>query len=185
MSLFVGIFVKGKALPVEQCRRGYVELIGFIKRYIDNKNEKLLKKNVDHLITDPDDYKGKKLVKTKNGQSLYFVQLNIESLEIIKVIGTKGYLGKLTYVFNDSEGQRSINIGDIQHKPVNQGIGSELIKYLEETAKAENITYLTGWVSPVDFDHKERLLHFYQKNGFEIKVKEDEMGGYSIRKLLS
>lgn len=159
-------------------------MIDFIKKYIEDRNENLLKRKIKGLRINPEGFKGEKFIKTKYSQSIYFVHLNFGILGVIKILSIKGYLGKLSYTLNNSGGKRAINIGDIQYKLVNQGIGSELINYLEEIADGEKVTYLTGWISPVDFDHKERLLHFYQKNGFEIRAREDEMGGYYISKSL-
>ena len=40
----------------------------------------------------------------------------------------------------------------------------KLIKF----ANQRIFMYIDGWLSYVDYDHKERLLHFYQKFGFKI-----------------
>lgn len=56
-----------------------------------------------------------------------------------------------------------------------QGVGSKVLELMEKTARKYNIKELTGMLSSVDFGHKERLFHFYKKNGFIINDSESEI----------
>lgn len=47
----------------------------------------------------------------------------------------------------------------------------ERVKY----ARQNEFKQLNGWLSKANYDHKERLYHFYQKFGFEIIQKEERM----------
>ncbi len=69
-----------------------------------------------------------------------------------------------------------IHIGDIQG-PENKGHGSVCMKYLKEVARDKNIQYITGNIAERDWDHLDRLIHFYKKHNFTIKLdKEDKSG---------
>ena len=68
--------------------------------------------------------------------------------------------------------EKAILIGDIEpfrnHKDFNKGYGTMMMNELLSYAKQNNINEVYGYLS--DVDHKERLLHFYTKFGFEIKL---------------
>ena len=70
--------------------------------------------------------------------------------------------------------EKAILIGDIEpfrnHKDFNKGYGTMMMNELLSYAKQNNINEVYGYLSAVDIDHKERLLHFYTKFGFEIKL---------------
>lgn len=66
-----------------------------------------------------------------------------------------------------------ISIGDITCKKNNKGYGSSLMAKLIEFAKVNGFKGIEGWLSHVDFNHKERLYHFYRKFGFDI-ISNDE-----------
>lgn len=75
-----------------------------------------------------------------------------------------------------------IYIQDIYSPATNEGFGSIAMEELFRNAKKAGIETITGklyFKSPSDDDyqeHKERLLHFYQKHGFEIingKIKKN------------
>ena len=72
------------------------------------------------------------------------------------------------YIDSDS----SILIGDIRHdrekRDYNKGYGSMLMQKLIDYARKNNYGYIHGNLSVVDFDHKDRLHHFYQKFGFTV-----------------
>jgi ribosomal protein S18 acetylase RimI-like enzyme len=50
----------------------------------------------------------------------------------------------------------------------NKGYGSILIDKLKEIAIQKGIKKITGEISTVDFDHIDRLIHFYKKNDFIV-----------------
>lgn len=70
--------------------------------------------------------------------------------------------------------EKAILIGDIEpfrnHKDFNKGYGTMMMNELLSYAKQNNINEVYGYLSDVDIDHKERILHFYTKFGFEIKL---------------
>ena len=76
----------------------------------------------------------------------------------------------------------SIHINDILGD-VNEKSGSILMKYLfsfcDEISNILNkeIVEITGTISSVDRDHFDRIEHFYQKFGFDVKFNEDGTGG--------
>lgn len=53
------------------------------------------------------------------------------------------------------------------HVP-NMGYGSMLMKHLISFLRSSGFRTLTGSISPVDYDHEEKLRHFYTKFGFKI-----------------
>ncbi|MEC1749609.1 hypothetical protein [Bacillus mojavensis] len=52
-----------------------------------------------------------------------------------------------------------------------KGYGTIALDYLKKVAHVERVP-ITGWISPADIDHYDRLIHFYQKNGFEVTYNE-------------
>lgn len=126
-------------------------------------------------------YSGEKVIKTKNGDEIYFV--NSLSYEKDSLFGRNGSIyfiselgdyGKLYYsikedLFSDNK-EPYVEIIDIVPIKINIGIGSEALKYLEEIIVENNIKQIKGDLSPNDLkNHGDRLIHFYQKNGYEIR----------------
>lgn len=72
---------------------------------------------------------------------------------------------------------------DIQEHFVNYGYGSILLGKLIELAVQRNVREISGWISGVDKDHIDRLVHFYEKHGFEIKL-HDRATTYKIGDLV-
>lgn len=75
----------------------------------------------------------------------------------------------------------TIHICDIIHdnsKDIDKGIGTEMMNALIEYAHNNNYSEITGDLSVVDADHKERLHHFYRKFGFEITVFDTIKNNY-------
>ncbi|HLR09050.1 MAG TPA: hypothetical protein VK136_07340 [Bacillota bacterium] len=66
-------------------------------------------------------------------------------------------------------GEHTIHIADIKGEE-NKGYGSVLMNYLQEMARRDNIQYITGDIVKRDFDHLERLQHFYSKHNFNVDV---------------
>lgn len=85
----------------------------------------------------------------------------------------KKILGKITCIINKE--LRLITISDIECQKSNRGYGSIMMKELVKYARQNEFKQINGWLSKVDYDHKERLYHFYQKFGFEIIQKEERM----------
>ncbi|WP_047980978.1 GNAT family N-acetyltransferase [Ornithinibacillus contaminans] len=59
----------------------------------------------------------------------------------------------------------------------NKGYGSVLMKHLKEIAREENVQYITGDLVERDFDHVDRLQHFYEKHNFDVTVDHEEQCG--------
>ncbi|AZJ36444.1 hypothetical protein D6T69_13300 [Tenacibaculum singaporense] len=73
-------------------------------------------------------------------------------------------------------------IKDIQGGNSN-GHGEVAMNHLFKIAKNNNINKITGELSSNDYDHKDRLIAFYSKMGFEVNYFSDNNG--SIQKILS
>ena len=56
---------------------------------------------------------------------------------------------------------------------INQGLGSILLNALIDIANKRNINRITGEIARVDIDHIERLVHFYKKHNFEVRMCSD------------
>lgn len=63
----------------------------------------------------------------------------------------------------------TIHIGDIKGD-ANKGFGSICMDYLKVLAKEQNIQYITGDLAERDWDHLDRLIHFYEKHNFQVEV---------------
>lgn len=92
---------------------------------------------------------------------------------IIAVSKGKKILGKMDCVIKEEI--NGITISDITCSKNNKGFGSLMMNTLVEFAKDGQYDYIDGWLSKIDLDHKDRLLHFYRKFGFEIMSNDSEM----------
>ncbi|WP_174615639.1 hypothetical protein [Virgibacillus ihumii] len=77
------------------------------------------------------------------------------------------------------KGDGNLHIADIKGEE-NQGYGSILIKHLKDVARDDNFQYITGDIVKRDFDHVERLKHFYSKHNFDVKIDHEEQYGEII-----
>lgn len=74
------------------------------------------------------------------------------------------------------EDQDSIFIGDIRG-PANKGYGSICLKYLKDLARDQNIPCIKGDIAPRDWDHVNRLVHFYEKHRFTVELDAESKSG--------
>ncbi|WP_255584822.1 hypothetical protein [Virgibacillus saliphilus] len=72
--------------------------------------------------------------------------------------------------------QHTLHIADIKGEK-NKGYGSVLMKYIKEIAEEANVQSITGDIAKRDFDHMERLKHFYWKHDFDMKIDYEEQFG--------
>ncbi|WP_430788849.1 hypothetical protein VBD025_02125 [Virgibacillus flavescens] len=72
--------------------------------------------------------------------------------------------------------ENTLHIADIKGDQ-NKGYGSILMNYLKEQAKEENVQYITGDIVKRDFDHYDRLKHFYRKHEFDVTIDHEEKCG--------
>lgn len=73
-------------------------------------------------------------------------------------------------------GENKIHIGDIKG-PENKGYGSICMNYLKQLAKKYNIQSITGDIAKRDWNHKDRLIHFYKKHNFDVKIDKETKSG--------
>ena len=78
----------------------------------------------------------------------------------------------------------SITICDIVCRRNNYGYGSLMMKEIIKYSHQNNISYLDGCLSNIDYGHKERLYHFYRKFGFEIVENKDGIKFADIKLIL-
>lgn len=89
---------------------------------------------------------------------------------------------KLEALFSSDE--TTIIIGDLIGKTRNKGIGQALMELLFEIAKENEITKIIGELGSADLsDHKERLVHFYEKMGFTVNINPDGKNGKILKVL--
>ncbi|UJL46901.1 hypothetical protein KFZ58_02845 [Virgibacillus sp. NKC19-16] len=90
---------------------------------------------------------------------------------------TKPYRGKWDAAIETTyKDQHTLHIADIKGEE-NKGYGSVLMKYIKEIVDEENMQSITGDIAKRDFDHVERLKHFYRKHDFDVKIDYDEQYG--------
>lgn len=77
------------------------------------------------------------------------------------------------------KGDNTIHIADIKGEQ-NKGYGSILMNHLKELAQDENVQYITGNIVERDFDHVNRLKHFYSKHNFDVRIDHQEQYGEII-----
>ncbi|WP_343310570.1 hypothetical protein AAHT65_17205 [Bacillus atrophaeus] len=69
-----------------------------------------------------------------------------------------------------------IYIVDIFSNEVSRGHGTLAVNTLKKIAEEIELK-ISGWISPVDFDHHDRLIYFYKKNGFEVDYNQQAKSG--------
>ncbi|TMW73459.1 hypothetical protein [Alteribacter natronophilus] len=74
------------------------------------------------------------------------------------------------------EDDRTIQIDDIKGQE-NKGFGTVCMHYLKKTAQQQNINFITGNLVKRDWDHIDRLIHFYRKHNFQVEVNSSEQVG--------
>lgn len=89
--------------------------------------------------------------------------------ETIYLIGTayKSIMYAPRIMFNHLS-ESHIHIEDILMKHNNVGNGSIAMRALLLYAKLNGIATITGYLSSIDNDHKERINHYYTKFGFKV-----------------
>jgi len=91
---------------------------------------------------------------------------------------------KLCFKINNNNNNNTILICDIVSEVYeNHGIGSKFLKLLDKIAISKKINKIYGEISPVDSDHYDKLVHFYEKNGYNIEYKNNTP--ISINKILN
>ncbi|MEH7664736.1 hypothetical protein V7193_18105, partial [Bacillus velezensis] len=61
--------------------------------------------------------------------------------------------------------------------PPNHGYGSICMKFLKHIAREQNIPKVTGDIAKRDWDHVDRLVHFYEKHHFDVWIDNDTQSG--------
>ena len=69
-----------------------------------------------------------------------------------------------------------IHIDDIRGDP-NHGNGSPLMRKFKSYLSEKNIHKITGDIQARDWDHIDRLQHFYEKHSFQIELYKEEKNG--------
>ncbi|MEA4926630.1 MAG: GNAT family N-acetyltransferase [Syntrophomonadaceae bacterium] len=145
--------------------------MGFIDSYFYNIRLARVQDRREGLkIEKGKEYRGEKLTRVKNGDPLYLINCTSmeKNLGCIYAITHKRIDRCLKYLVVADQ-SKYIKIGDLRHEIIGQGIGTQLLIYLEEIARSEGANKITGWLSPVDLNHhRARLLHFYEKNGYQV-----------------
>lgn len=156
--------------------------MGFIKNYFIKKRQMgKLYRQLDLIKRFPKEkYLGHKLITSKKGSMMFLVHtafLNLDRIEYGSLYIINGETvnilsNKLSYVVTREPDGSNLLITDIIHDTINEGIGTELLNYVDEIARAQGLSSIKGYLSNRDFDHRDRLLHFYQKNGFSMALGE-------------
>ncbi len=56
------------------------------------------------------------------------------------------------------------------------------MKYLKEHAKNQNVQFIKGDLAKRDWDHLDRLIHFYNKHDFKVQVDDKNRYGTVVWK---
>lgn len=149
--------------------------MGFI---YNRRLKKLDKRLQDFKSENNKTYQTEKLVKIKRRRPVYLVHCIAPEDDpynggFIYVLNTKGFDGCLNYIVFKGDEQR-IKIVAVNHKKHNRGIGTQLLNYMEELVVNYGVNKIFAPLSPLDLkNHGDRLLHFFEKNGYRITVEKD------------
>ncbi|PYZ95118.1 hypothetical protein CR194_06280 [Salipaludibacillus keqinensis] len=69
-----------------------------------------------------------------------------------------------------------VQIDDIRGEE-NRGYGSVCMKFLKEYTMEQNVHTISGNISDRDWDHVDRLVHFYKKHRFHIDIEPTDKSG--------
>ncbi|MFA9560109.1 hypothetical protein ACERII_22600 [Evansella sp. AB-rgal1] len=86
------------------------------------------------------------------------------------------YNGKWDFSIHAQYDENKIHIDDIRGEE-NRGFGTVCMKYLKEHAEDQNVQYITGDIVKRDWDHLDRLIHFYKKHNFQIDIEHEKKQG--------
>ena len=175
---------KNEIQEIEDCYRKKADIIvREIKREADQKNALLAE--VHRVFIDKNNSilaieKNKKgryvlVVKKKFHDSIFFMLYGVDYRAI-------NCHPRIMATFYESYGndESYIEIDDIIAEENNIGNGSILMKYFIDYCKTTSASFVKGKLSPVDKDHFERSIHFYEKCGFICKLDREKTSG-SIR----
>ncbi|WP_147802175.1 GNAT family N-acetyltransferase [Alkalicoccus halolimnae] len=70
-----------------------------------------------------------------------------------------------------------IFIDDIRGE-ADRGYGSVCMRHLQEYAGEQNVPVVTGVISERDWNHNDRLKHFYEKHNFQVQLDSATKTGY-------
>lgn len=139
-----------------------------------------------YLLRKPKDFYGYKCVELAGFN--YYIVAELDKPFLGSVNGDFEFLGD--HVMNGpgwvniSGTVEKFYIEDIQVRDENKGFGSLLLAYLEEVARAEGCLKITGNLVWPDYPKKDKLCHFYEKNGYEVVLKEaNNRWGYIYKDL--
>lgn len=93
-----------------------------------------------------------------------------------RIIKEKGVVvpePRLHASFDENYTEFKISDININKELVNEGYGSLLLNNLIEMAKRHEVKKISGWISRVDTDHLDRLVHFYKKNNFKVTLYDE------------
>ncbi|MTI47975.1 MAG: GNAT family N-acetyltransferase [Firmicutes bacterium] len=145
-------------------RRKY-KLLERINNYKNRHKENYLDHNVIKTVKNNDVCLFNVLLSKSNNPNISFYR--------IRIFNYKEHIGYVNYSMDIGEENSNLYIRDIniEDKWINEGIGTKIIEYLEKIANLEGLVYIRGELSEYDIeDHGDRLINFYNKNGFQIKV---------------
>lgn len=74
---------------------------------------------------------------------------------------------------NENFSKFSISDININKALVNDGYGSMLMRNLIQIARKNDTKEISGWISRVDYNHIDRLVHFYKKHDFEVDIYDE------------
>ena len=104
----------------------------------------------------------------------------IENADTCKIMLTdceKAFRGQSDFsLIAEYPEEGKIHIADIKGPPDN-GYGSICMKHLKEIAREQNIPVITGDLVKRDWNHVDRLIHFYEKHQFDVQINWKEQSG--------
>ncbi len=113
----------------------------------------------------------------ENRWVIIYTSFENESCKIMLNDCQTAYRGKWDFTIQASfSNENTIHIGDIKG-PENKGYGSICMNYLKELAIDQNIQFITGDIVKRDWDHKNRLIHFYKKHQFAVNIDKETKSG--------
>ncbi|MCE7791991.1 hypothetical protein K8O68_06095 [Salipaludibacillus sp. CUR1] len=87
------------------------------------------------------------------------------------------FLGKWDFsIHAQYKNDHQVHIDDIRGEE-NRGFGSVCMNFLKEYTKDKNIHTISGDISERDWDHLDRLIHFYKKHRFYVDIEYAEQKG--------
>ncbi len=108
----------------------------------------------------------------KQGRPILLVADHGESSLLVRALRPNGDCETTLLAHVDGDVATIRSIACRNEECLSQGIGTAVLRYAEENLALAGAVKVVGWLSAADADHRDRQVHFYRKNGYDVVLEE-------------